>query len=174
MANMQFAMSALTIGAQYMGQRTQADAMERFQQDKMERTKVAAADAARIEYQGMLDRQDQVRQSAAMDVQDAMTQAAEATGSARVAAAAGGVAGGSVDEGISQFGREYEDWASRRMTNLAWEEDQIFSSMQSIRSKQEARVNSAMGDPIQDPSLIGALGQMGASAFDAAGFWGTV
>ena len=120
MANMQFAMSALTIGAQYIGQQRQADAMEEYQDLKMERTQAAAADAARFQYQGLLERQSQVREQAALDVQDALTRTAEAQASARVAAAAGGVAGGSVDEGIGQFSREYEDWASRRMTNLQW------------------------------------------------------
>lgn len=173
MMNAQFAMSALTIGAQYIGQQRQADAMEEYQDLKMERTQAAAADAARFQYQGLLERQNQVREQAALDVQDALTRTAEAQASARVAAAAGGVAGGSVDEGIGQFSREYEDWASRRMTNLQWEEDQIYASMQSVKAQQEGRVNQAMGQPIQDPSLLGALGQMGAAAFDAAGFWGT-
>lgn len=173
MANMQFAMSALTIGAQYMGQKQQADSLAKHQKEKLERTQVAAADAARLDYQNLLERQNQVRQSAALDVQDALSQTIEAQSSARVAAAAGGVTGGSVDEGVTQFGREYEDWASRRMTNLSWEEDQILANMQSVRSRQEARVNAAVGNPIAQPSLAGALGQMGASAFDATRFWGT-
>ena len=173
MANMQFAMSALTIGAQYIGQQRQADAMEEYQDLKMERTQAAAADAARFQYQGLLERQSQVREQAALDVQDALTRTAEAQASARVAAAAGGVAGGSVDEGIGQFSREYEDWASRRMTNLQWEEDQIYASMQSVKAQQESRVNQAMGQPIQDPSFLGALGQLGAAGMNAAGFWGT-
>lgn len=172
MANMQFAMSALTIGAQYIGQQKQAEAMAEYQKLKMERTQAAAADAARTQYQGLLERQSQVRQQAALDVQDALTQNMEAQASARVAAAAGGVSGGSVDEGIGQFSREYEDWASRRMTNLQWEEDQIYLSMESVRAQQEARGNAAMGQPIQQPSALAALGQLGASAFDAAGFWG--
>lgn len=173
MANMQFAMSALAIGAQYIGQQKQADAMEEYQQLKTERTQAAAADAARVQYQGLLERQSQVRQQAALDVQDAMTQTAEAQASARVAAAAGGITGVSVDEGINQFSREYEDWASRRMTNLSWEEDQIAASMLGVQAQQEGRVNQSMGSPIMQPSPFAALSQLTSSAFDAAGFWGT-
>lgn len=174
MANMQFALSALTIGAQYMGQQAQAEAMQEYQELKQERTNAAAADAARMEYQGLLQREDQVRQSAAQDIQDAMVQTAQTEASARVAAAAGGVSGTSVSEGVGSFSREYENWVSRRMTNLNWEEDQIMASMQAVKAKQEGRQNAAMGQPIEQPSLLGAFGQMTSSAFDAAGFWGTV
>jgi len=59
------------------------------------------------------------------------------------------------------------------MTNLSWEEDQILASMAGVEAQQAGRFEASIGNPIAQPNVFGALTQMGASAFDAAGFWGT-
>ncbi|QDP54788.1 MAG: hypothetical protein Unbinned5784contig1000_31 [Prokaryotic dsDNA virus sp.] len=173
MANMQFAMSALTIGAQYMGQKEQAEATYQWQEEQAKATQKVAADSARHQYMGLIMRGEQARAAAAQDIQGALGQTVEASARARVASAAGGVTGTSVDEASSNFAMQYEDFASNRMTNLSWEEDQIAMSMEGVRAQQEGRNQASIGDPIAMPSPFGALAQMGSSAFDAAGFWGT-
>ena len=173
MMNAQFAMSALSIGAQFIGQQKQADALYEHQERQGERQRQIAADAARHQYMGLLKRQSQAKEAAAQDVQSALSKTMQANAAARVAAAAGGVTGASVDEGISEFGRQFEQYTANRMTNLSWEEDQILSSMAGVEAQQAGRVEASIGNPIAQPNVIGALSQMGAAAFDAAGFWGT-
>ena len=173
MMNAQFAMSALTIGAQYIGQQKQADALYEHQERQGERQRQIAADAARHQYMGLLKRQSQAKEAAAQDVQSALSKTMQANAAARVAAAAGGVSGASVDEGISEFGRQFEQYTANRMTNLSWEEDQILSSMAGVEAQQAGRFEASIGNPIAQPGVLGALGQLGAAAFDAAGFWGT-
>ena len=173
MANAQFAMSALTIGAQFLGQQKQADALYEHQERQGQRQRQIAADAARHQYMGLLKRQSQAKEAAAQDVQSALSKTMQANAAGRVAAAAGGVSGASVDDGISEFGRQFEQYTANRMTNLSWEEDQILSSMAGVEAQQAGRVEASIGNPIAQPNIFGALTQMGASAFDAAGFWGT-
>jgi len=173
MANMQFAMSALTIGAQYMGQQAQQEAIFEHQEKQSAMQRQVAADAARHQYEGMLARGSQAKASAAMDIQNAMGQYLQTSGAARAAAAGGGVMGTSVDEVTRDFASQYEEYAASRAMNLSWEENQIASQMEGIAAQQEGRNQASIGDPIAMPSPLVALSQMGSSAFDAAAFWGT-
>ena len=171
MANLQFAMSALAIGAQYVGQQKQADAQAKFQAERLVQTQAIAADAARTQYEGLLKRQSQPREAAAQDVQGALQRTLQATAASRVAAAAGGVSGGVATESAGAWATEYEDWVSKRQTSQRWEEDQIRMSMEGVRAQQINRINGAIGGPIAGPSLGAALGQLGSAAFNSAAFW---
>jgi hypothetical protein len=171
--NTQFALSALSIGAGFIGQQKQADAMYEHQTKQGELQRQIAADAARHQYMGLLKRQSQAKEAAAQDVQSALGKTMSANAAARVAAAAGGVSGTSVNEGVSQFGRQFEEYTANRMTNLSWEEDQILASMEGVNAQQAGRNAASIGDPIAMPNALGALGALGGAAFDAAGFWGT-
>lgn len=173
MFGIQTALSALTIGTQFIGQQQQAKAIYEHQERQGALQRQIAADAARDQYMGMLKRQSQVREAAAQDVQDALGKTVRASASARVAAAAGGVTGGVVEEASENLGRQFEDWAAKRMTNLSWEEDQIMASMKGIEAQQKGRVAASIGDPVSMPSPLLSLAQFGASMFDAASFWGT-
>lgn len=172
MANIQFAMSALSIGMSYVAQEQQAKAIYEHQKEQAKATQTAAADAARHQYMGLLERGSQAQEAAAQDVQKALGQTIEASASARVAAAAGGVTGGVVDETVSQWGQEFTEWAANRMKNLSWEEAQIEASMRGVQAQQEGRMQQAVGDPVMMPSPAVALSQIGAAGFDAAKFWG--
>ncbi len=171
MANLSFAMSALTIGAQFIGQQQQASAQAKFQSERLQQTQAIAADAARTQYEGLLKRQSQARESAAQDVQGALQRTLKATAASRVAAAAGGVMGGVATESAGEWATQYEDWVAQRQTNRQWEEDQIRMSMEGVRAQQINRINGAIGGPVAGPSAMAALGQLGASAFDSAAFW---
>ena len=178
MANMQFAMSALAITTQYIGQERAASAQHAWKETQAQAEQQVAADSARHEYMGWQMRASQAKEAAAQEVQGALKTTIETTSRARVSAVAGGLidpeSGGVLGETTQKWGSDFGDWAATRWTNLSWAETQIESSMRGVQAQQEGRIQQSIGDPTAMPSPLVAFGEMGASAFDAAAFWGQV
>lgn len=170
---------ALMAGAQYIGEKRQAEATYDYQLEKQELTIATAADAARHQYQGIADRTMQARAAAAQDVQNAMSEYRRASASSRVAAAAGGVMGASVDESAQDFASRFENYHSARMKNLSWEEAQLLASARGIESQHRGRVEGTMFAPVAMPSAMGLVASIGQGVMDAYklfptdDFWGS-
>ena len=174
MANAQLAMSALSIGAGAVGQARQQSALYEHQEAQAASQQQLATDAARNQYTGMQARLGQTRAAASLDMQNAQKDYVRTASTAIVQAAAKGTVGASVEEAQHSYAVKNEEFQATRMTQLSWEEDQIMSSLEAVRSQQAQRYEQAVGDPLAMPSPIEVIGKLGAAGFDAARFWGRV
>ena len=160
--------SALQAGAQYMGEKAQAEATYKYQLEKRYATEATAADAARHQYQGLAARTEQVRAAATQDVNNQLGAYLQAQSRLKVAAAAGGVSGGSVEEAGQSFARKYIDSRVSRLMNLTWEENQIFANIRGVEAQQRGRHEGAGFGPVAMPSPLGAAAEAVSGFFRAA------
>jgi len=174
MANAQLAMSALSIGAGAIGQARQQSALYDYQEAQAARQQQLASDAAVSQYQGYQARIGQTRAAASLDLRNAQKEHNRTASTAIVKAAAKGTMGLSPDEAQHSYAVKAEEFAAARMTQLSWEEDQLVSSLELVRSQQAQRYEQAVGDPLAMPSPITVLSQIGAAGMDATRFWGRV
>ena len=153
--------SVLQAGAKYIGERRQAEATYKYKLEKQKLTIASAADAARHQYQGLIDRTAQVRASATQDVNNQLKAYQQAQGRAQVSAAAGGVMGGSVDERSMDFARTFVEARTSRLMNLSWEERQLLAASQGIYAQHRGRQEGTTFAPIAMPSPMVAAAQAG-------------
>lgn len=155
--------SILQTFAQQQGQKKQGKAVFGYQVDKQRRTIASAADAARHQYQGVLDRTMQVRAAATQDVNNQLRAYQEGQGRARASTAAGGLLGATVEEAGLDFARQFVEARTSRLMNLTWEENQLLASAQGIYAQQRARTEATTFAPVAGPNRLAGVAQIGAS-----------
>ena len=161
------AFSALQAGTQYIGQKQQADAMYSYQLDKQEQTVAIAADAARDKYEGTLARMEQTRAEAAIESDNLMREYKPRVGTITVAAGAGGVSGGIMDDIAVNLSMKAGESAWGLSQNADWAMTQLGTYLESTEATQRGQVEQGRGQPVAQPNAFAAVSQVVNSVFSA-------
>jgi hypothetical protein len=172
------AFNALTTYATYQAEGEAADELYEHKVTQQERTMTVAADAARHEWQGIAENTMQTRAAAAVDIQNSMDDARALAATGQVAAGAAGTMGNTSAERQWDWSMQFKKWHGARLQQLSFSERQNMARSYGVETKLAGRFAGATFDPIAQPSLLGSLGQVGASVAGAKGlfpndpFWG--
>ena len=162
------AFAALQAGAQYIGEAQQSKATFKYQTEKQRLTVASAADAARHQYQGLLDRTEQVRAAAAQDVDNISNAYRQAQSRARVSAVTGGVMGGSVEEQGHSYAKKAIEARTSRLMNLDYEQSQISAALSGVAAQHRGRQEGASFAPVTQPDPFTIVARLGT---DIANIW---
>ena len=146
-----------------------ANAQERFQNRQFEN----ASRSANANFLAQAAQQNlriqQEEESVQQEAQFTEVERSRATSSAQVAAGAAGVSGLSVDALLADFDRSAAMQTSVGQRNLSLFRRQSAEELRGIRIQAENRVTSYLPQPVQRPSTIGLLAQVGGAAYGYAG-----
>lgn len=170
-ATSSLALGPLALGAQALGglfsiatgiseQRKQAKYAERY----FEEVAQASFKDAKFKF-AQLGRQEQQRvQQGAQILQNVLRQAAQARGQLTASAAAGGVAGASVQALEADLARQKLSQVIAQTQDIRGAREQLSAERQQVAAQATSRIRSAMAQyQPQQPDVFGQLFQLGAS-----------
>ena len=149
-----------------MGQKAQAEASWKYQNDVHAQNTEIANNAAFNQYKGMQQRISQERESRAMEIMKASRAARRAMGAGRTAAGEGGVSGSSVNSLLRDFERSEAEYSFGQIRSQQFREAAMMDQMESIRSQQQGRILSTLPEPVAMPSALMIPMAMGQGLLD--------
>lgn len=158
------AISAVTGVVQYVGQQQQADAQYDAQVQNQQATRDAAISDMLRQSDDLAARQQQETSATALNVNNSRLAAMRAASTANASSEAAGV---SVDMLMSDFDRQYLNYADSQFQQLGFTEDQIQRSREGIEAQALSRINSVPMTPVVYPGLGGTLLGIGAQGLQS-------
>ncbi len=163
------AISAASTATGFIGAQQQADAQEEYNAFQQEQTRLNAEAAYANDFNAEQARLSQEAAADSREIQEAQIDAAKARATARTAAGEAGVSGLSVDALIADFNRSEARF--RDATRQQQEFDTLASRdrLRQADARKQSRINSAVPQPVQRPSFLGAALRIGGAGVSAAG-----
>jgi len=158
------AVSGVTSAVSYAAKKQQAEAQEAANEANKEATRIASIRSMNQKAQDIQQRELQERASTALKTTAARDQVREAQSTARATSESAGL---SIDALLSDYDRQYADYASSQLTQLGFTVDQIGRTREGIEAEAETRVNTVPQNPVARPSAAGALADFGGDALGA-------
>lgn len=158
------AMSAVTSVVGYVGAQQQADAQYEAQVTNQTATRQAAITDMVAQGDDINQRGMQERASTALNVNNARLQAMRASSTANASSESAGV---SVDMLMSDYDRQYLNYADAQMMQLGWGEEQLTRSREALTSQAQSRINSVPSTPVVYPGLGGTMLEIGAAGLNS-------
>ena len=168
------ALTVISTGVSVAQQQANANAQEKYQKQRFEATKEAAASNAIRQYNSLQMRQQQETAAAAQAIDQSSMRAAQAAGTARVTAGETGTGGASMSALLNEYRRQELGFAETTIRNQTWQNAQIQLNMEGIRANQQAQIASAAPKPVEQPDYIGAALRIGAGALNAYGTYADI
>ena len=153
-----FAISAATAAGSavlnYAQQSSQASATEKYQrQAHALNTEIAEANALQ-QYAAFNRRRIQEREAAGQEIAQMGSEARRAQSFTTVAAAAGGISGGSVAALYDDFERQELDYQESVLRSEEFAELQLRDDQRAVQSNTRSRIAQTMPRPVPRPSLV--------------------
>lgn len=154
----------------YVGAQQQADAQYDAQVANQTATRQAAITDMVAQGDDINQRGMQERASTALNVNNARLQAMRVASTANASSEAAGM---SVDMLMSDYDRQYLNYADAQMMQLGWGEEQLTRSREALTAQAQGRINSVPSTPVVYPGLGGTLIGIGASGLSAFNTYST-
>lgn len=166
-ANVSLGMSAATTAMGFIGQSQQASAQNAMMAQRQQLgTERALANYANQTRQAR-DRQLQMREAAANEINEVYRESRKRVSTAQVAGAEGGVAGASLQALINDMHRQNLEFGMTTRRNLEFQENNIEDQLEAVRIGTQGQIESLQFMPAAKPSFLGAALRIGAGAFSA-------
>lgn len=162
-----FALSAASAGGGYLQSKANAKATEAYQKQTFEVNKsLADANAVRA-YAALQRRAIEENAMASKSVQNVVDQARQAQGAARTASGEAGTSGNSVDQVYQDFARQEAEYTGTIIRQRVFNTAQLEAEGKAIQLGQQAQIQNAVPQPIEQPNFLGALLRIGEAGTQA-------
>lgn len=158
---------ALVVGAgilNYIQGNSQANAQNRFNKKQYELNRQEALRDMVLQIQSVGQRVNEERTAAGQALLQLRRDADQALGEATVSAAAGGVEGSSIQSLLDDYTRQELIRSEVLRYNLSIRENQAALGIKEIQAQTSNRIVQGIPQPVQGPSFLNSVIQIGAQA----------
>lgn len=156
--------AALSAGVTMLGQHQAANAQAEATTANLQATRDAAVDSQVRQDGDLHARESQLKTATAIDLDNQKKNVLRAKGTASASSEAAGL---TFDSMLSDYDRQYGNYADSQMQQLGFDIGQIERTREGIQSQTQARVNAVPRPPINRPSWITGAASIASSAFNS-------